>query len=138
MYTSPERIVKNGKLVAFAGETMSDEEAKKRGLIGVGASSSAPAAAAVAQAHPMNEKWADAAGMDLEDLTALWDESPDAVLDAILHRADGDAGAEDPADGEEETSKKRTKAELQAACDEKGIKYPKNATVVQLEALLEE
>ena len=136
MYTSPERVVKNGKLVAFAGETMSDEEAKRRGLIGAGATS--PSAPAAASASPMNEKWADAAGMDLEDLTALWDESPDAVLDAILHRADGDAGAEDPAYGEEETPKKRTKAEMQAACDEKGIKYPKNATVVQLEALLEE
>lgn len=136
MYTSPERVVKNGKLVAFAGETMSDEEAKRRGLIGAGATS--PSAPAAAPASPMNEKWADAAGMDLEDLTALWDESPDAVLDAILHRADGDAGAEDPADVEEETPKKRTKAEMQAACDEKGIKYPKNATVVQLEALLEE
>lgn len=137
MYTSPERVVKNGKLVAFAGETMTDEEAKKRGLIGAGASSPTYPVDA-APAHPMNEKWADAAGMDLEDLTALWDESPDAVLDVILHRADGDAVAEDPADGEEETPKKRTKKELQAACDEKGIKYPKNATVVQLEALLEE
>lgn len=137
MYTSPERVVKNGKLVAFAGETMTDEEAKRRGLIGAGASSPTYPVDA-APAHPMNEKWADAAGMDLEDLTALWDESPDAVLDAVLQHASGSQDAEEDAEGEESEPKKRTKAELRAACDEKGIKYPKNATIVQLEALLEE
>ena len=31
-YTSPKRVVRNGHLVAFEGETMSDEEAVKRGL----------------------------------------------------------------------------------------------------------
>ena len=34
MYTSPGRVVRDGRLVAFAGETMTDEEARARGLAG--------------------------------------------------------------------------------------------------------
>lgn len=33
MFTSHERVVRNGYLIAFAGEVMSDEEAARRGLL---------------------------------------------------------------------------------------------------------
>lgn len=33
VYVSPERVVVNGRLVAFEGERMTEAEAKKRGLI---------------------------------------------------------------------------------------------------------
>lgn len=33
MYTSKERVIRDGYLIAFEGEVMSDEEAAKRGLL---------------------------------------------------------------------------------------------------------
>ena len=33
MYVSPERVERNGWLIAFAGEAMSREEAARRGLL---------------------------------------------------------------------------------------------------------
>lgn len=33
MFTSNKRVIRNGFLVAFEGEVMSDEEAAKRGLL---------------------------------------------------------------------------------------------------------
>lgn len=33
MFTSNKRVIRNGYLVAFEGEVMSDEEAAKRGLL---------------------------------------------------------------------------------------------------------
>ena len=33
MFVSKERVIRNGYLVAFEGEEMSDEEAKARGLV---------------------------------------------------------------------------------------------------------
>lgn len=33
MYTSKERVIRDGYLIAFDGEVMSDEEAAKRGLL---------------------------------------------------------------------------------------------------------
>ena len=33
MYTSTERVTRDGRLVAYKGETMSDDEARERGLI---------------------------------------------------------------------------------------------------------
>jgi hypothetical protein len=32
-YTSEKRVERNGRLVAYAGETMLEDEAKRRGLI---------------------------------------------------------------------------------------------------------
>ena len=34
MFTSNKRVIRNGYLVAFEGEVMSDEEAERRGLVG--------------------------------------------------------------------------------------------------------
>lgn len=34
MYTSKERVIRDGYLIAFEGEVMSDEEAQARGLLG--------------------------------------------------------------------------------------------------------
>lgn len=34
MYTSTERVIRDGVLVAFEGEVMTDEEASSRGLVG--------------------------------------------------------------------------------------------------------
>ncbi len=34
MYTSTERVIRDGVLVAFEGEVMTDEEAGSRGLVG--------------------------------------------------------------------------------------------------------
>ena len=33
MYTSPERVTRNGYLVAYAGEIMTEAEAERRGLL---------------------------------------------------------------------------------------------------------
>lgn len=33
MYTSTERVTRDGRLVAYKGETMSDDEARERGLL---------------------------------------------------------------------------------------------------------
>lgn len=33
IYVSPERVERDGRLVAFAGEAMTEDEAKARGLI---------------------------------------------------------------------------------------------------------
>lgn len=33
MFTSKERVIRDGYLIAFEGETMSEEEAAKRGLL---------------------------------------------------------------------------------------------------------
>lgn len=33
MYTSAKRVTRDGRLVAYAGETMSDDEARERGLL---------------------------------------------------------------------------------------------------------
>lgn len=33
IYTSPDRVIRDGHLIAFAGETMSQEEAARRGLL---------------------------------------------------------------------------------------------------------
>lgn len=33
MYTSKERVIRDGYLIAFEGEVMSDDEAAKRGLL---------------------------------------------------------------------------------------------------------
>ena len=33
MYTSPERVVRDGYVIAFEGEFMSEEDARRRGLI---------------------------------------------------------------------------------------------------------
>lgn len=33
MYTCPERVERDGYLIAFEGESMSEEEARRRGLI---------------------------------------------------------------------------------------------------------
>ena len=33
MYTSPERVVRDGYVIAFEGEVMSEEDARRRGLI---------------------------------------------------------------------------------------------------------
>ncbi len=41
-YTSPERVERDGFLVAFKGEKMTETEARRRGLLGKGASSPAP------------------------------------------------------------------------------------------------
>lgn len=35
MYTSKERVIRDGRLIAFAGEIMSDAEALRRGLNGL-------------------------------------------------------------------------------------------------------
>lgn len=44
MFTCPERVIRDGKLVCFAGQVMSEEEAEALGLAGAPASPEAPAA----------------------------------------------------------------------------------------------
>lgn len=44
MFTCPERVIRDGKLVCFAGQVMSEEEAEALGLAGAPASTEAPAA----------------------------------------------------------------------------------------------
>ncbi|OFK22927.1 hypothetical protein [Olsenella sp. HMSC062G07] len=51
MYTSNERVIRNGHLIAFEGEVMPDEEAARRGL-----SSELPAGEEPAGEKPAAEK----------------------------------------------------------------------------------
>ena len=44
MFTCPERVIRDGKLVCFAGQVMSEEEAEALGLAAAPASTEAPAA----------------------------------------------------------------------------------------------
>lgn len=178
MFTSKERVERDGFLIAYAGETMSDAEAARRGLtnccaggddadvLNVGTSADNGHVAVVNP--PIDEAWADAAGMSVEDCIELWNEDPNAVLEAIKSNlaaksadddASGNAGdnAEDTdnaASGTEGNSNaespngadnnagdagaKPSREELRKECEARGIKAPKNATIAQLEALLEE
>lgn len=150
MYTAKERIERDGYLVAYAGETMSDEEARRRGLIGHAAKAETAEVQGIASPS-MDEAWAEAAGMEVEELRQLWAESPSAVLDAIKANLNAqkderearetEAAAETAKnDGEPQAGtqeKKPTAAELRAECEARGIKAPKNATIAQLQALLE-
>lgn len=159
MYTVPKRVERDGFLVAYKGEVMSDDEARRRGLIGHGESAEANDAdvlnvgkSAVVN-PPIDEEWADAAGMSVDECKALWDENPSAVLDAIkanlaAEANDADAadtanddGADDANANADSDSKdkdaKPSKEQLRAECEARGIKAPKNATIAQLEALLE-
>lgn len=161
MYTAKERVERNGFLVAYEGETMSDTEAARRGLIDgcaddsadvfrVGTSDAEEQTAVVEP--PIDEVWADAAGMSVEECIELWNEDPNAVLDAIKanlsQEAENDQTAvvEPPIDGKTDNAAddndsdadkaKPSKAELREECEKRGIKAPKNATIAQLEALL--
>lgn len=161
MYTAKERVERNGFLVAYEGETMSDAEAARRGLIDGCADDSADVLSvgtSDAEEHtavvepPINEVWADAAGMSVEECIELWNEDPNAVLDAIKANLapeaedDQTAVVEPPIDGKTDNAaddndsdadkSKPSKAELREECEKRGIKAPKNATIAQLEALL--
>lgn len=57
IYTSPERVVRGGVLIAFAGEVMSDEEARSRGLI--------------AETEPENPNTGDYGSLTVAELRAL-------------------------------------------------------------------
>lgn len=80
MFTAKERVERNGFLIAYAGETMTDSEAARRGLIDGCAADDAdvmrvgtPAAeepTAIVE-PPIDEVWADAAGMSVEDCIEL-------------------------------------------------------------------
>ena len=161
MFTAKERVERNGFLIAYAGETMTDSEAARRGLIDGCAADDAdvmrvgtPAAeepTAIVE-PPIDEVWADAAGMSVEDCIELWNEDPNAGLEAIKanlaaeavdNDGDGenmptadDAAAKAGDNADDDAAAKPSKAEFRAECEKRGIKAPKNATVAQLEALL--
>lgn len=149
MFTAKERVERNGFLIAYAGETMTDSEAARRGLIDGCAADDAdvmrvgtPAAeepTAIVE-PPIDEVWADAAGMSVEDCIELWNEDPNAVLEAIKANLAAEA-VDNDGDGEnmptaDNAAANPSKAELRAECEKRGIKAPKNATAAQLEALL--
>lgn len=62
MYTSEERVIRDGVLVAFAGEVMTDEEARRRGLLEetVGSSKTSRAKAKPAEEPAAEGRPADA------------------------------------------------------------------------------
>ena len=65
LYKSPVRVVRDGRLVAFAGEVMSDEEAAFRGLL----------AEEVEEPEQLEEaEETDLSAMTVSELAALCDE----------------------------------------------------------------
>lgn len=180
MFTAKNRVERDGFLIAYEGETMTDAEAARRGLIDGDADAadgadvfSVGTPPAVVN-PPIDDAWAEAAGMSVEDCIALWGSNPSALLEAIVSNLtagndpDGggnDDGANDP-DGENATgdstdaandpdganaadgatagndpdanAAKPSKEALRKECEARGIKAPKNATIAQLEALLED
>ena len=114
IYTSPARVVRDGRLVAFKGERMSMDEAAYRGLLDQ-----------VPVEEPMDEPdgTADDTGTD---------DAPDGS--EPVGSADGgepDGSTDDAVNLEELTNK-----ELAAMCAECGIEVPKKATKPQLLELL--
>ena len=113
MFTAKERIERDGFLVAYEGETMTDSEAARRGLI-------------------------DGCEDDSADVfhvgTPAAEDDQTAVVEPPIDEATDNAADDDAADNGNEV--KPTRAELREECEKRGIKAPKNATVAQLEALL--
>lgn len=161
MYTSKERVERDGFLIAYEGEVMSEAEAAKRGLIDVNSDWSEADDLRIGNAAcnpPIDDEWAAAAGLSVEDCKELWAKDPSAVLGAIKENigAEGSATDTDGADTNDDAADdgsdpddqgapdtdgadgKPSKKELLAECEARGIKAPKNATIAQLEALLED
>lgn len=100
MFTCPERVIRDGKLVCFAGQVMSEEEAETLGLTGAPASTEAPSA-------PKEPTAADIKA-ELDELGVAYDKkAKKADLKELLAEAkataalEGDQGDDDTADGDE-------------------------------------
>lgn len=99
MFTCPERVIRDGKLVCFAGQVMSEEEAEALGLAGAPASPEAPAAP--------KEQTAAEIKAELEALGVSYDKkAKKADLKELLAEAkataapEGDQSDDDAADDE--------------------------------------
>ena len=110
LYTCPERVERDGYLIAFEGEKMSMEDARHRGLI-----KDETAQGETPDANP--------------------DATPDANPDAT---PDANPDATPDANPDANDLSKLKKPELLALCEERGITVPKKATVDQLIELLSE
>lgn len=100
MFTCPERVIRDGKLVCFAGQVMSEEEAETLGLTGAPASAEAPAA-------PKEPTAADIKA-ELDALGVAYDKkAKKADLKELLAEAkataapEGDHGDDDAADDDD-------------------------------------
>lgn len=100
MFTCPERVIRDGKLVCFAGQVMSEEEAETLGLTGAPASTEAPSA-------PKEPTAADIKA-ELDALGVAYDKkAKKADLKELLAEAkataaaEGDHGDDDAADDDE-------------------------------------
>lgn len=141
MYISEERIERDGYLIAYAGEVMSEDEARKRGLIDV------PIAEPTPIEPPSSEEGGSAGEPDPGDAGA---QQPDGgVVDDpdAAKQPDGDGTGDDPAgaqepDGGEATNvqdpSKMTNDQLRDLLDTLGLQYPKNATKPELLEILGE
>lgn len=97
MFTCKERVIRDGKLVCFAGQVMSEEEAEALGLTGAPASAEAPSA-------PKEPTAADIKA-ELDALGVAYDKkAKKADLKELLAEAkataapEGDHGDDDAAD----------------------------------------
>lgn len=174
MFTAKNRVERDGFLIAYEGETMTDAEAARRGLIdgeacaADGADVFSVGTPSAVVNPPIDDAWAEAAGMSVDECISLWESDPSALLEAIVANLtaasvpnddgsaatgndpdDGTDAANDPdgsnaADGAatgndtDANAAKPSKEELRKECEARGIKAPKNATIAQLEALLED
>lgn len=100
MFTCPERVIRDGKLVCFAGQVMSEEEAETLGLTGAPASAEATSA-------PKEPTAADIKA-ELDALGVAYDKkAKKADLKELLAEAkataapEGDHGDDDAADDDE-------------------------------------
>lgn len=97
MFTCPERVIRDGRLVCFAGQVMSEEEAEALGLTGAPASAEAPAAP--------KEPTAAEIKAELDELGVAYDKkAKKADLKELLAKAiaapEGDQSDDDAADDE--------------------------------------
>lgn len=67
MYTSKERVIRDGYLIAFEGEVMSDEEAAKRGLLDPEPEQKPKAKSTRRKAKPKAEPVEDEEGYDEDE-----------------------------------------------------------------------
>lgn len=100
MFTCPERVIRDGKLVCFAGQVMSEEEAETLGLTGAPASTEATSA-------PKEPTAADIKA-ELDALGVAYDKkAKKADLKELLAETkataapEGDHGDDDAADDDE-------------------------------------
>lgn len=75
LFTCPERVVRNGVLIAFKGEKMSETEAKRRGVYQLAQAPDQAPAEVVEEAKATEAPALDIEGKTVAELKAMLDEA---------------------------------------------------------------